>query len=221
MSRMEPIKGFILDSVLFYRIAKAHYIEARKGFEIHRQNDALVSIIFCALSLEAFINEVMSFVKDAKQAGETEAFFDKLINAIEESSSNKKNTQHKFMAASLALNNGFNKGKKPYQDFADLFRLRDCLVHLKPEDVIEEGENGEIRYVGRKLIESLSNKGILLENTTVESITLKVSTAKAALWACNTASEMVQAILDKLPKSFSDNNEVISWYRSEFQPPNS
>ncbi|MBE9199670.1 MULTISPECIES: hypothetical protein [unclassified Nodularia (in: cyanobacteria)] len=217
--KIEPVQGFIVDSYRFYQIAKDGYSKANQGFEDSTQNDALVAIVFSALALEAFINEILSLAKCEKQTGETEAFLDKLIDAIDESASNRKQTQEKFMLASNALDSGFNKGEKPYQDFADLFRLRDCLVHLKPEDVIEEGENGEIKYFGRKLTERLCSKGIFLKDTSVESIILKISTAKAALWACNTASEMVNAILDKLPASFRDNNLQIDLYRNRFQPP--
>ncbi len=216
---MQPSQGFIVDSYHFYQIAKDGYLKASQGFEIHRQNDALISIIFSALALEAFINEVLSIAKDVKASGETEAFLDKLIDAIDESPSKKKNTQEKFMLASQALDSGFKKGGNPYQNFADLFKLRDCLVHLKPEDRIEEGENGEVKYLGRKLTERLRSKGIFQEYTQLESMTLLVSTAKAALWACNTASEMINAILDKIPTSFSNNNQVINLYRIMFQPP--
>lgn len=215
---MQPIQGFIVDSYHLYEIAKNGYLKASQGYEIHRQNDALVSIIFSALALEAFINEMLSLAEDAKKAGETEAFLDDFIDAIDESVSKKKSTQHKFLLASEALNSPFKKGENPYQNFADLFRLRDCLVHLKPEDRIEEGENGEVKYLGRKLTESLRSKGIFQNCTQLKSITLLVSTAKAAQWACNTASEMVNAILDKIPTSFSNNNEVINLYRIMFQP---
>jgi len=157
---MQRAQGFIADSYHLYKIAIDGYLKSMQGFEIHRQYDALVSIVFSALALEAFINEFLSLAKDAKQAGSTEAFLDELIDSIDESDSNKKSTREKFILASEALGNGFKKGENPYQDFADLFRLRDCLVHLKPEDRIETDDNGEIRYLGRKLTERLRSKGI-------------------------------------------------------------
>jgi hypothetical protein len=219
---MQKIQGFLVDSYHFYQIAKDGYYKASKGFEIHRQDDALVSIIFSALALEAFINEIPALAKCEKQDGSTDAFLDKLIDDIEELDSNGKKkykkTEDKFMLASQALNSPLEKGKPPYQDFAYLFKLRDCLVHLKPEDIIEEQEDGEIKYFGRDLTKYFTSKGISL-NTSVDSIILKVSTAKAAFWACNTASEMVNAILDKLPASFRDNNQQIDLYRNSFQPP--
>ena len=165
-----------------------------------------------------------------KLSGFSENWLDKLIEAIEEPSTDGipakkhngkwKSTSEKFMLASEALGSKFDKGSSPYQDFADLFKLRDCLVHLKPEDLIEPDEDEIYKYVGRKLIERLRSKGILQNYTSVQSITLLVSTAKAAKWACETTSKMVMAILDKLDKTatsdFTKDNAHLKLYRENF-----
>lgn len=177
---MQKTQEFIADSYHLYEIAINGHSKSKQGFEIHRQNDALVSMVFTALALEAFINILLSLAKDAKQDGLIEGFLDNLIESIDESDSNKKSTREKFMLASEALGSGFKKGENPYQDFADLFRLRDCLVHLKPEDRIETDDNGEIKFLGRKLTERLRGKGIFQQYTQLESITLLVSTAKSS-----------------------------------------
>ena len=218
---MKPNQGFIVDSNHFYKIALDSYEKAKQGAEIYMQKDALVSIVFSAFSLEAFINELLAMAKMGKNDGFKEDFLDKLIEAIDESSS-RKSTPEKFMSASKALGSEFDKGKAPYQEFADLFRLRNCLTHLKPEDIIEDDEDEPLafRYLGRKLTKSLRGKGILQEATTVNSITLLVSTAKAAEWACKTASTMVNVMLDKIPKSdFTQNYEMLDLYRVFFHPP--
>ncbi len=227
---MKQNQGFIVDSNHFYKIALDSYERAKKGYERHMQDDALVSIIFSAFSLEAFINELLALAKMGKNDGLKEDFLDKLIEAIDESSSSQtsggkgkrwKSTLEKFMLASEALGSKFDKGKAPYQDFADLFRLRDCLAHLKPEDLIEyyKDEPLAFRYLGRKLTKSLRGKGILREATTIESITFLVSTAKAAEWACETASTMVNVMLDKIPKSDFKNYGTFLAYRVFFLPP--
>lgn len=216
---MQLSQGFIIDSYHFYNIAKESYYKAQQGFDIHRQNDALVAIIFAALSLEAFINELGDLARDMKARGHEEDFLDRLIDAIFESQGSKKNTQDKFMDASAALSNTFDKGKYPYQDFVELLRLRNCLAHLKPQDRLEIDEDSNWFYSGRNLINKLRSKGILQNHTKIESITLLVSTAKAAKWACNTASAMVNAILDSIPDSgFSNDNQEIALYKSMFQP---
>lgn len=219
LSHIQPSQGFIVDSYHFYNIARKSYYKARRGFTIHRQNDALVAIIFAALSLEAFINEFCVIAIEAKASGYGEDFLDRLINAIDESQGSKKTTREKFMMASEALSNKFDKGKNPYQDFADLFILRDCLVHLKPEDRIEIDKDNNWTYSERKLIARLRSKNIVQEHTQISSITLLVSTAAAAKWACDTASAMVSAILDRIPNSeFSENNEALNLYKNMFQP---
>lgn len=215
---MQSNQGFIIDSHHFYNIAKESYYKAQQGFIIHRQNDALVAIIFAALSLEAFINELGDLARNAKASGHEEYFLNGLIDAIDESQGSK-NTLDKFMMASVALSNKFDKGKHPYQDFADLFKLRDCLVHLKPKDRLKIDDDSNWFYSGRKLIGRLRSKGILQEHTKIESITLLVSTATAARWACNTASAMVNAILDRIPNSeFSKDDREIALYKNMFQP---
>ena len=70
------------------------------------------------------------------------------------------------------------------------------------------------------LTERLRSKDIFQQYTQLKSITLLVSTAKAAFWACVTTSNMVNAILDKIPQSeFTMDNEVLNLYRSLFKPP--
>ena len=230
---MQPDQGFIIDSEHLFKIAKDGYQKASQGSEIHRQNDAIVAIVFSALALEALINELLVIAKMEKLSGFSENWLDKLIEAIEEPSTDGipakkpngkwKSTREKFTLASEALGSEFDKGSSPYQDFADLFKLRDCLVHLKPEDLIEPDEDEIYKYVGRKLIERLRSKGILQNYTSVKSITLLVSNAKAAKWACETTSKMVIAIFDKLDKigtsSFTQDNGHWAFYKETFQPP--
>jgi hypothetical protein len=252
---MQPDQGFIIDSDHLFKIAKDGYQKASQGSEIHQQNDAIVAIVFSALALEAFINELLFIAKMEKRSGSSEDWLDKLIEAIEEPSTdgipakkpngwikcfNKflntfklelrfipvakwKSTREKFMLVSEALGSQFDKGSSLYQDFADLFKLRDCFVHLKPEDLIEPDEDKIYEYVGRKLIKKLRSKGIFQQYTSVQSITLLVSNAKAAKWACETTSKMVIEILDKLDQTatsdFTTDNKVLALYRETFQPP--
>lgn len=208
----------IIDSFHFYEIAVENYERAEKGFKIHRQNDAIVAIVFSALALEAFINEILYLVEDAQNDGQNEDFFQELIEAIKETGSQRKNTQEKFFLASKALGNPFNKGENPYQDFADLFRVRDCLVHLKPEDIMKINGEGVDEYIGRELCARLRNKNIFNNYTEIQSITLLLSTAKAAKWACETTAKMVNCFLNKIPpeSKFYKNNEVLSLYRNLF-----
>jgi hypothetical protein len=222
LSYIQPNQGFIIGSYHLYSIAKDAYHNAKQGFSIHRQNDALVAIIFSALSLEAFINELGALAKDAKANGNSEGFLDSLIDAIDEPRivcNRDKSTCAKFLNASNALLQKFDKGQRPYQDFSDLFRLRDYLVHLKPESRFEVGLDDNLTYSERDLIDRLRSKDIFLDSIKMKSLTLSVSNAKAAKWACDITAEMIVEILNRIPESkFSKDNQVLAVYKSIFQP---
>ncbi len=81
---MQPQQGCIKNSDLLFKIAKDGYQKASQGHVIHRQNDAIVAIVFSALALEAFINELLVIAKREKLSGSSEDWLDKLIEAIEE-----------------------------------------------------------------------------------------------------------------------------------------
>jgi len=218
---MPPMNGFLLNSNRLYKIAKDAYYKAKQGFAIHTQYDTLVAIVFAALSLEAFINELGSLAMDAQVNGNNENFLADLVNAIDESrisNPKDKTTQAKFFNAINALSQEFDKGKRPYQDFADLFTLRNCLVHPKPEDRLEIDQDNNWTYSERKIIDRLRSKNILSDLSSDKSLLQLISNPKAAKWACDIAAEMVIAILDKIPESqFSRDNQVIAYYRMIFQ----
>lgn len=220
---MQSNQSFILASPDFYDIAKSAYYKAKKGFDIHHQPDALVAVVFAAFSLEAFINELGEYARLVKEASYTEQFLDNLIDAITENQETQehKQTQEKFWQASDVLSQAFVKGEQPYQDFADLFRLRNALVHAKP-DLFKIDNNGNLQYLEttkkRKLTRALQSKNknqeILLV-TTVNSLPLKVGTAETAKWACDTASKMIYALIEKIPES-TFKEDIDFFYRGCF-----
>lgn len=189
---------------------------------MHKKYDALVAIFFAALSLEAFVNELASLARDAQINGNKEHFLDNLINAVDESritNPEDKTTQAKFLNASNALSQNFDKGKRPYQDFSDLFTLRDCLVHFKPEDRLDIDQDDNWTYSGReRIIDRLRSKKILSNSSQDQSLLQLVSTNEVAKWACDIAAVMVISLLDKIPESqFSRGNQVLALYRETFQ----
>lgn len=215
---MQPNQGFIGNAEQFYQIARNAYHQAKQDFDDHRQNNALVAIVFSALSLEAFINELGGLASDAKAQGNSEGFLDKLIDAIDESRiqhKKDKTTQAKFLNASIALSQEFDEGESSYQEFSLLFKLRDYLVHLKPER-FEVKANGDWTYIEEKLIDELRSRKILSNKD--GSLTSRISNPNAAKWACDTVAKMVTATLDRIADSkFSRDNSVLAWYRSMFQ----
>lgn len=245
LSPMQPGQGFISYSYQLYKIAVDAYYKTKEGFSIHSKEDALVAIVFAAFSLEAFINELGAISKQAKANGNNEKVLNELVAATDESSINQsenKSTQAKFLSVSKALSQEFKKGEKPYQDFALLFKLRDYLVHFKPEDKFAiDLDNNYIYDSERKIIKKLRDKNIFTNppqaefitfqsrksngtqtDSKVRSLILLVSNDKAAKWACDTAAEMVGEILNSLNQSPEsefkrENQELFNTYKIMFQ----
>lgn len=217
---MVTTEGFTIDSPEYYRIACNAYYQTKEGFSIHHKPSALVAIVFSALALEGFINEIGELVKLAKDSGCTDNFLDDAVNATSEETENKK-TQEKFLLASESFcpSLPLKKGEQPYQDFTLLFTLRDALVHLKPSKFSIEEDNSWI-WEPKEIIQRLQDRKILEEDFIVtESLYIMVGTSRTAKWACNTAAIMVNAILEKIPDSqFKEDSTIyLQQYREAFQ----
>ena len=208
---------------LFY-LAKAAY-ERTKGGKSPQEagkSDAIVSIIFSASSLEAFINELPDMAKnDIEHTGikhpEAVKSFITIMNEIEDS---RGSTRLKFLQAHLIFSEKtYEIDKKPFQDFSNLFKLRDAFLHLKPQgEYVTNSKNEFIRVATPKAITGLP-KNILakFETKVIADWSSMVSTQAAAKWACDTASEMVISILRVIPDSFFKKS-AIGAYGKSFQP---
>lgn len=185
---------------------------------------ALVSIVFAAASLEAFANELPSFVEAALRTGKVGkddriATFPGLMNELEESRASLKS---KLVMAKWVLSGvPFDKGTAPYQDFNALVELRNGLMHIKSS--VEIGtENDRPAFRRPKVLETLRQKNLLAsfppdtEDMTGASWTEAVSTPACAKWACSTAAETVGAILSGLPSNEPTWNLIRSVYEKAF-----
>lgn len=190
------------------------------------QPEALASIIFAAMSLEAFMNETVflaeKHIKHSDQPGWLTAFVD-VINELEAS---KAPLQSKFLTAKYILSGAsFDKGKNPYQAFHMLVRLRNEIVHQKAHDPIEWDNEGNLAVKRHNILESFRALDILGEypdakvkaDLTVTNWVDDISTRAMARWACNAACGMVHAIAEAAPAS--PMREVIEiTYCAVFKP---
>src|SRR5262245_42574726 len=100
------------------------------------RSDALVAVVFSAMSVEAFINEVVLMASKVREE-HTEKYeaikaFDLLAGELEKK---RCSTEAKLKAYVLALTGQpVESGRPPYQDFALLMELRNALVHNRPEE---------------------------------------------------------------------------------------
>jgi hypothetical protein len=216
---LSPVKYYSAGHL--FTLAKLAY-ERTKGGALQEpgKSDAIVSIIFSASSLEAFINELPDLASiDIKYSNNDQSklikSFIAIMNEIEDS---RGSTRLKFLQTHLILaGTSYKTDEPPFQDFSNLFKLRDAFLHLKPQ---KENATKNKHDLTPKSISGLP-KNVLAKfdkKVTANWITM-VSTQAAAKWACNTASEMVHSVLRILPETYF-GKIAIATYGEAFQPVN-
>lgn len=111
-------------------------VQAAKGIDgLPRdggKSGALVSIVFAAVTLEAFLNESIEMACDYSQTPnepKTTASYAHLMAEFQRS-----RIEARYQMAHWVLTGaGYDKGSTLYQDFSLLFELRNNLVHFKPD----------------------------------------------------------------------------------------
>jgi hypothetical protein len=148
------------------------------------QPSALISIIFSAAALEGFINEVAELAADPWRGSEDEnsASIGQLATVLDEVERGRGSTRLKYQMAMVTLaQRMYPRGEQPYQDFDLLFRVRDALLHYRPE--VAEFEIGG-RAEDSTLVRALRSRNILsrFSTTTVAGWVSLVETRAAAKW---------------------------------------
>jgi hypothetical protein len=228
--KSENPNNYIVTSMKYYSagqlfaIAKSAYDRTvdDKTERSSNRSDTLISIIFAAASLEAFINEL------ADKAAEKPVLLDhpesvrNLAVLLKELEETRASTRLKFMITKLVFTGKIfdkrDKDDQTYQDFLLLSKLRDSLIHLKPQDEVIIKRDGTSETKVPKFMKEI-NKDLLadFDEKVIASWVSRISTRAMAEWACNTAAEMVSSIIVILPDSHF-RKDVISSYGKTFTP---
>ncbi|AFZ59705.1 hypothetical protein H6G54_13190 [Anabaena cylindrica FACHB-243] len=210
------VTRFHLNAGPLHNQAKNYYYVNSK-FHDSGITDAIPAILFSAMSIEAFINELPELATAyTTPEEEPEDFAKKLAALLTTVEKSNGQIQLKLLVTYIAISGEPPKlGTKTYQNFVNLFKLRNELVHLKPQDEYDLDLDGDDSPSSkRKLVEKLKQSGL---NIFREPSTYKdpagtnkdcplpllelISTHHAAKWACNTAANTVQEIVEKMPNS--------------------
>jgi hypothetical protein len=109
--------------------------------------DALVAILFSALAAEAFINDLAVAADMAAAFGREHGIespvldlLADLASALVEIETDRGSVPLKYqMASKILVGHTFSRGASPFQEFRELFSLRDILAHPRPRDRVEQG----------------------------------------------------------------------------------
>ena len=152
------------------------------------QNDAIVAIVFSAAALEAFLSQL------AYTAGETNSILfpgchriELLAVVLREMEEAHASADKEYSVAKMILTGEqFDKSHALFRDLRALFRLRNAIVHMKP-DVHKLGRE-------RRILEWLPKNILDFDPQVMTSLLYAVGTRAAARWACNVVPSVVEEL---------------------------
>ena len=177
-----------------YRRCEAAAPTPRTYFQSY---DPFVAVVFAAAAFEGFINDAIeaALPRPPVNHGPLCTQFATIGKHLRE---RYAKTEEKLDLAHVVFaGKPFDRGMCPHQDWALLARLRNKLLHMRPEGYFEYGDDmtqGEL--VCPKVIEGLRTKNILDDSgTQCASWHPLIQTVAVARWACDVAADMVDALL--------------------------
>lgn len=195
------------------------------------QRECLASVIFAAMSTEAFINELAQLATDAAEDSAEPAWVGRLGEVLRNAVKSRGSTRSKYDSAmEVLIGKVLDKGAQPFEDFALLISLRNLVVHLKPEDAVLRKEADGAMVWETEILRTLRERGAITmddlpprlshpgEVGVIHSNLLeKISTQSVGRWSCGAAAGIVNAVLNAMPASprFASLLETI--YRKDFQ----
>ena len=103
-----------------------------------------------------------------------------------------------------------DKGGQPYQDFTLLMRLRNDLVHTKPNKPFIHGKTTN-EEVHQALLKRFKDKRILADDRNSGSWTYLVQTRAVAEWSCRTVARVISEVCSGVSQnSFEKTLRAIS-----------
>jgi hypothetical protein len=140
--------------------AKGITAPARQG----GRSEALVSIVFAAAALEAFLSETAYLAEFAEQKAPTPGVVSAFAQVMEDAEESKASIESKFHLAHLTLTgNAYDRGIAPYQDFSLLIAARNALVHFKSREYFSSAEGRPAVFNQAGVVDKLKSKSILHE----------------------------------------------------------
>lgn len=171
--------------------------------------EALVAIVMSALATEAFINELAGWTKMITadiEIGESAPYdlLHDVANTLAEVETDKGSTALKYQITAKVLSGStFPQGEKKFQDFRNLMKLRDLIVHLKPGDKLDPQGNVMPRSDLIKNFQqaSLTRTRGQLSSQDIPGMSwiLEIQTARMASWAYEAAAGIICALVQMLP----------------------
>jgi len=176
-----------------------------RTFKATENCEGLVCVILCVTLLEAYINDIVSFYtyfsKNAVTFHENDHPTNYYLSDIERSIlESLVNAERKNILEKFCILGDWNRSDKIYQDFKEIIRIRNNIVHLKPEEIVICKESGKVNGYPLFLNNFFQN-GIINKTEKVISWIELIETREFCLWCQNAAYQVIQKSTNMLPNS--------------------
>jgi len=198
------IKVNKLLSIFLLNFARTICIQCKKDKRHEPILDILQAHILAAVSLEAFINEVISDQIDKKQDfGEDTKKLEDLMYGKKGQGASIREKWEKL--PKYLWNKGFDKKSTLWEDFDALIELRNALVHYKAEFLDQGAVPQKLEKVFKRVLPRVmphrmkpSKEGSVIEKLFENSSHWinRVCTLDMGDWSCKTALQMMEKILE-------------------------
>jgi hypothetical protein len=168
------------------------------------QQPALISLVFSVVSLEAFLNEIVELANMALYLGYKEPeVVPAFIQLMTDAEKSRASLESKFVLANwLLTGKSLDRGAPPYQDLALLLKVRNQLVHFKPNEIFTDVElTPETLSTSRNsAVEQLRSRHVLANDIVgLTGWTAWIETKAMAKWSCSVVSHLVVDFVSKTP----------------------
>jgi hypothetical protein len=208
--RRQAVPSYYLHSSYIWQLARDARDRAR---DVVADNpdasaaDAISAIILSAAAAEGFINELSELGIQKYPGHSIPASFEAFGQRIQELENERSSTLDKFLAAAPLLSSTkFEKGRNPFQDFSLLFDVRNMIIHVKAIDQSGPQDGEAATFTMPEKVRVLQGKGLAKQSVVGVGMSwcAALETDKMASWACETALNMILAVLDLIPESPGD-----------------
>jgi len=209
-----PIGFYVPSGGLFdYAKNALQEIEARglANDQVPNQRESIIAIMFSALTVEAFVNEVGDYAAFSCERNpgfhppEIEQLGTVLQELKDQRSGGSIETKY-VMAKWLLRGTPYDRSAAPFQNFKLLVELRNTLVHIPGVDLYEITSTGPLDLrESPRIIRSLEPERILADETDPgppprrRSWIEQLLTRGMARWACISASAMIRSLVAAMP----------------------
>jgi hypothetical protein len=208
MEHTSEEKSEVLAVNLYLHAPRLFRLAKRAASEDFADKDGpVISIMFCAVALEAFINE--SGALATMVPSENQAIVRGYASVMAELEERKESILLKYKLALLVLTGStWEEQDLLFQEFKLLVALRNEITHLKGDrwevevDLDDEDDDGRRRSASNypKFIRSLHSKGIIALPTSFSSWVTLANDPKVAAWACRVTKDITHRVLTSVPE---------------------